>query len=158
MRNLLFIILGALSLFLAFYYHRQYANTKQELELANRRILDRDTQIIRLQKQTQGTAILPSATSTLGRLNAAEINRLKNKGLKNPEADLKQSLLASQSSVLTHKGALGGTMAIRDMQVLNDRYALAYFEDGHSGGYILLRYQVSATGQVTWKVLDNYLI
>jgi hypothetical protein len=49
---------------------------------------------------------------------------------------------------------VGGTMSIRDSRILNDRYAMAYYEDGHMGGYMILRYEVT-NGNITWRVVDS---
>jgi hypothetical protein len=168
MKNILFLLFCGFSLFLAIYFYRQFNTTQQQLELANRRVLDRDTIIYQLQKRLQ-TAGLPqpdsaaageviASSSNLGRLSTAELGRLKNKGLKNPEADLKADLTTNQESILLQKGSLGNKMTIRDVQILNERYALAYFEDGHDGGYMVLRYEVQPTGRLSWVVLDRYLI
>ncbi|GEO05829.1 hypothetical protein AAE02nite_34930 [Adhaeribacter aerolatus] len=168
MKNIVFLLFCAFSLFLAIYYYRQYDETQRQLELANRRVLDRDTMIYGLQKKVEQRGLADSSSvdapevvpspSTLGKLSPGEINRLKAKGLKNPEADLKTNLTENQQNVLQQKGTLGGTMAIRDIQILNERYALAYFEDGHQGGYMILKYEVQPTGRIAWVVLDSYQI
>jgi hypothetical protein len=172
MKNVLLIVFGAFSLFLAIYYYLQFDNTTQQLQLANQRILDRDTEIYKLQKKTgtfradNGTAknkralspAVVASPSSLGQLSAAEINQLKKRGLHNPESALKTDLLTNQKAILSEKGTLGGTMALRDIRILNARYALAYFEDGHKGGYMLLRYEVKPGGQISWTVLDNYMM
>jgi hypothetical protein len=172
MKNVLLIVFGAFSLFLAIYYYLQFDNTQQQLQLANQRVLDRDTEIYKLQKRlgtfrndnstarnrrpTAPTVV--STPSSLGQLSASEINQLKKRGLENPESDLKKDLLTNQKQVLAAKGTLGGTMAIRDVRILNARHALAYFEDGHNGGHMVLRYEVKPGAQVAWTVLDNFMM
>lgn len=169
MKNVLFILFSAFCLFLAIYYYFRFDNTQEQLQLANQRILDRDTEIYKLQK-SQGsfrkdpardtktdTAIIVSP-STLGQLSVAEANQLQKQGLKSPEAELKSDLLANQKQVLPLQGSMGGTMAIRDIRILNARYALAYFEDGHNGGQMVLRYEVKPGGQVSWTVLDSFMM
>ncbi|KAA5539358.1 hypothetical protein [Adhaeribacter rhizoryzae] len=169
MKNIIFLLFCAFSLFLAIYYYRQYAETQRQLTLANRRVLDRDSMIYGLQKKVEQNGIKDTtlnkepevvvSPSTLGKLSTSEINRLKAKGLKNPEADLKTNLTENQQNIVPQKGTLGGTMAIRDIQILNERYALAYFEDGHQGGYMILKYEVQpATGRINWVVVDSYKI
>jgi hypothetical protein len=172
MKNVLLIIFGAFSLFLAIYYYLQFDNTRQKLQLADQRVLDRDTEIYKLQKKlgtfrtnnsrpksrlAASPAVITSPSS-LGTLSASEINQLKKQGLQNPESELKADLLSNQKSVLTQKGSLGGTMAIRDIRILNARYAQAYFEDGHNGGQMVLRYEVKPGGQIAWTVLDTYVM
>jgi hypothetical protein len=172
MKNVLLIILGAFGLFLAIYYYLQFDSTQQKLQLANQRVLDRDTEIFRLQKRlgifrnnAASTKNKPAATpevipspSTLGRLSASEINQLKKLGLANPESELRADLLANQKDVLKRQGTMGGTMAIREVRILNARHALAYFEDGHNGGHMVLRYEVKPGGRISWTPLDNYVM
>ena len=175
MKNFLFILLIAASLFLAILFYWQFSNAQKEVNLSRQRISDRDSKIYKqdrlidsLQKRVSGMP-QPSAGDTieletppsarfmdeLGSLSEADINRLQKKGLRNPEVELKNSLIKNQSTLIPVKGTVGGTMAFRDIRILNDRYALAYFEDGHNGGNMLLKYSV-ANGEVTWKVLDSY--
>jgi hypothetical protein len=170
MKNVLLIIFGAFGLFLAIYYYLQFDAAQQKLQLANQRVLDRDTEIYKLQKRLgvfrnyNGSAKIKAATkpvvvaspSTLGQLSTSEINQLKKRGLENPESELKADLLTNQKKVLTMPGTLGGSMAIRDIRILNARHALAYFEDGHNGGHMVLRYEVKPGGSISWTVLDNY--
>lgn len=168
MKNIVFLLFCAFSLFLAIYFYRQYSETQRKLELASRQVLDRDTMIYQLQKKTEQLPapdttlkkepVVIASTSTLGKLSTSEITRLKAKGLTNPEADLKADLTENQQNILQQKGSLGGTMAIRDIQILGERYALAYFEDSHKGGYMVLRFEIQPTGLIAWVVLDNYQI
>jgi len=167
MKNIIFLLLLVFTTFLAIYFYRQYSNTQQKLELANRQVLDRDTMIYQLQKKVTQNITPPVITDTaviaspsnLGQLSPTEISRLRSKGLRSPEVDLKADLTANQRQILQQQNdTLGGTMAIRDIQILNERYALAYFEDGHVGGYLILRFQVQSGGQISWEVLDAYRI
>lgn len=166
MKNVLFLILIVASLVLAIFFFRQYTIAQSELALANRRLTDRDTQIYRLQKLITPSKSLPmaptesvtSSPSTLGKLSPAEIGRLQQKGLAHPEADLKENLLTNQKNLLTTKGVLGGTHQFRDIQILNEHYALVYFENGQQGGYMLLRYNATTSDQISWQVLDAYTL
>ncbi|KAA9340581.1 hypothetical protein [Adhaeribacter soli] len=175
MKNFLFILLIAASLFLAILFYWQFSSAQKEVNLSRQRIADRDSKIYKqdrlidsLQKRVTGLPQLaagdtieletpPSAqfADELGSLSESDINRLQKKGLRNPEVELKNSLIKNQSSLIPVKGTVGGTMTFRDIRILNDSYALAYFEDGHNGGNMLLKYSV-ANGVVTWKVLDSY--
>jgi len=166
MKNVLFLIFCGASLIMAIVFYRQYNITQTELALANRRLLDRDTEIYRLQKLVVPSKTIPLAptqkvtpsSSSLGRLSSAEISRLQQKGLQNPEAELKENLTTNQKEIVITKGVLGGEQKLRDIQILNERYALAYFEDGHQGGYMVLRYEVQAPDQINWQVLDAYTL
>ena len=74
--------------------------------------------------------------------------------LKDIVADLKK-----RSELIPYKGIMGGTMGFysdNDIHVLTDQWVLAYFEDGHISGYMLLRYDTNE-GTISWKVIDSYL-
>lgn len=165
MKNLIFILFIAFGLFLALFFYRKYALADSELTLANQRILDRDRIIYNNQRQldalknekTRKPAI-PAAgmgTSGLGTLSPDELTSLREKGLTNPEITLRDDLISKQE-ILLPKGSLGGTMAIREVRIVNDRYALAYYEDGHNGGHLLLRFSIEPDKRINWKVLDRY--
>ncbi len=171
MKNLIFILFIALGFFLALYFYRQYTLTQTELTLANQRILDRDRIIYNNQKQLDALKskkpAAPTANSvidtaaigntTLGSISNSELARLQQRGFTNPEVDLRDDLINKQGMLLP-RGSLGGTMAIREVKILNDRHVLAYFEDGHNGGYMLLRFSIEPDKRITWKVLDYYVI
>ncbi|QNF31937.1 hypothetical protein HUW51_04055 [Adhaeribacter swui] len=165
MKNLIFILLIAFGLFLALFFYRKYALAESELTLANQRILDRDRIIYNnekrmeaLKNETTGKANTPAigtGTSGLATLSPEELNSLREKGLADPEANLRNDLISKQE-ILLPKGSLSGTMAIREVRIVNDHYALAYYEDGHNGGHLLLRFTVEPDKRITWKVLDRY--
>ena len=113
MKNLSVIIILIASLLLAVFFFWQYKATQSDLALANQRMTDRDTQIYKqakeietLKNQASGKVISgnqdtikletpPSAqfADELGSLSESDIARLENKGLENPEVDLKNDLL-----------------------------------------------------------------
>ncbi len=168
MKNLIFILLIAFSLFLALYFYRQNDLARTELTLANQRILDRDRIIYKNQmqlnalknkNQSSPATRQPTVTnpSSLGSINAGEVARLQRSGLANPEIDLREDLISKQN-ILLPQGSLGSTMAIRDVKILTNRYVLAYFEDGSNGGYILLRFSIEPGKRIAWKVLDYYTL
>jgi hypothetical protein len=165
MKNLIFILLIAFGLFLALFFYRKYALAQGELALANQRLLDRDRIIYNNQKQldalknntpeqTTNPQIVGNNVGS-GNLSRNDVNSLREKGLNNPEINLQNDLISKQD-ILLPKGTLGGTMAIREVKILNDRYTLAYFEDGHNGGYMLLRFSIEPDKRINWKVLDYY--
>ena len=88
-----------------------------------------------------------------------DIEQLQKKGLRDPVGDL-VSDLQEHPELIPHGGVLGGTMAFgfpEKIHVLTDRYVLAYFEDGHIAGWILLEYQVARGGRITWRRIDSYV-
>lgn len=178
MKNLLYLLFLAAAFFLAILFFWQYKTTRSELGLQTQRVTDRDQLIFKqnklidslklqvanygsgsgsttIQEDTIELMTPPSAKfmDELGSLSEADVRRLEKKGLQNPEVNLKNDLMKKQASLIPTKGSVGGTMAIRDIRILNDTYALAYFEDGHNGGNMLLKYSVT-NGTITWKLLD----
>ncbi|OKL39857.1 hypothetical protein [Pontibacter flavimaris] len=169
MRSILPWILAAIFLFLALYFYWQKNEAESRLHIADTQVAEIDQE---LEEQTEAVdsleeMVLPPDTMNLvppggaafvdelGSLSQSDIQRLKRKGLKNPETDLMNDLNRKQEELLSTKGVLGGTMAIRDTRILNDRYAMAYYEDGHIGGYMLLKYEVK-DGRISWTVIDDY--
>jgi len=68
--------------------------------------------------------------------------------------------LSERPGLIPYEGVLGGTMGFYDkerIQVLNDRWVLAPFEDGHKGGYVLLRYDIEEDRFISWQVVESYL-
>jgi hypothetical protein len=41
--------------------------------------------------------------------------------------------------------------------VISDKWVIAYFDDGHIEGNMLLSYSVK-NGNISWKVIDSYLL
>ncbi|ARS36201.1 hypothetical protein [Pontibacter actiniarum] len=168
MKNTLPWIVAALFLFLALYFYWQKNEAESRLSIADNQVEAIDQE---LEEQTEAVdsledMVLPPDTMSLvppggaafvdelGTLSQGDIQRLQRKGLENPEAALKNDLNRKQDKLIPTDGVLGGSMAIRDSRILNDRYAMAYYEDGHIGGYMILKYEVS-NGNISWKVIDN---
>ncbi|MDX5436874.1 MAG: hypothetical protein LPK03_06740 [Pontibacter sp.] len=168
MRNITPWIIAAVFLFLALYFYWQKNEAESRLAIADNQVTEIDQE---LEEQTAAAdsleeMVLPPDTMNLvppggaafvdelGSLSQGDIQRLQRKGLQNPETDLMNDLNRKQDQLIPTKGVVGGTMAIRDSRILNDRYALAYYEDGHIGGYMLLKYEVN-NGNINWTVLDS---
>ncbi|GAB3535440.1 hypothetical protein GCM10027443_24550 [Pontibacter brevis] len=168
MRTILPWILAAIFLFLAFYFYMQKNEAENRLAIADNKVEEIDAELAQRNQAVDSLEdiMLPPDTmelvppggaafvDELGTLSESDIRRLQQKGLQNPETDLMNDLNRKQSRLIPAEGTLGGTMAIRDSRILNDRYALAYYEDGHTGGYMLLKYTVS-NGNINWNVIDN---
>lgn len=87
------------------------------------------------------------------------IAELKEMGLADPVNDLKADL-KSHPELIPYKGRLGGTMGFRfpdKIYIASSQWVLAYFEDGHVGGMVLLKFAVSDKGLISWKVADSFL-
>lgn len=93
------------------------------------------------------------------RLWSWDIERFKKKGLKQPQKDIIADL-RKHNELIPYEGVRGGRMGFYfedNIWVLTKKWVLAYFEDGHIDGYMLLEYQVSDDGKISWKVIKSYL-
>lgn len=93
------------------------------------------------------------------KLYSWEIGRLKKNGLQDPIKDIISDLM-KHKELIPYKGVLGGTMGFyheRNMHILTSKWVFASFDDGHIGGNMLLEYQVSDEGKISWRVIDSYL-
>jgi len=136
---------------------------RSELQEAQKHLQDTERQNEEL---TQRIAILESSLRqheslllNQPALRDWEIERFKQKGLKDPQKDIIADL-AKHSELIPYEGVLGGTMGFyfpERIWLLTEKWALAYFEDGHIPGYMLLKYEVSDNGEISWKVVASYL-
>lgn len=93
-------------------------------------------------------------------LDRHQTEYLRKRGLDNPVEDIRNDLIASPG-LIARPGVLGGEMGFYfpdGIHILNHRWVFAYFEDGHIGGAILLRYDVGGDGNIIWEVLDEALL
>lgn len=102
-------------------------------------------------KQTEEINKHPGADPTI----AIE---LKRKGLDGGPDQVVADLL-KHNELIPYEGVLGGKMAFfkDNTYVISDKWVLAYFEDGHMNGNMLLGYSVKS-GIISWKVIDSYLL
>jgi len=138
----------------------RYQNDLNVLEHRNRSLSDQNTElsgtIIDLQNEVRKyQANVPS----LSELNAtpSETLRLEDSTWtpKNILSDLKR-----HNDLIPYEGVLGGKMGFYDDEkifLLTDRWVLAWFDDGHIAGYMLLKYQINKD-EISWKVMDSYLL
>ena len=92
-------------------------------------------------------------------LSKGDITYLNKQGISRLEEDLATDLMRHKE-LIPYKGVMGGTMGFyskEDIHVLNERWVMASFEDGHIGGTMLLEYKVSRGGEIQWKVISAYL-
>lgn len=85
-----------------------------------------------------------------------EIDYYKDMGIDDPE-DYITSDLMSKPELIPYKGVLGGTMRTWDVSLLGNHWAVAYIEDGHVAGKMLLKYSVTKDKKVKWVVMDSYM-
>jgi len=100
-----------------------------------------------------------SKPANLIELYSWDIEEMKRRGLKEPVKDIISDLMQHRE-LIPYKGSLGGTMNFYSegqIRILTKKWVLAYFEDGHNGGYILLEYEVTNSGKIKWKALASYI-
>jgi hypothetical protein len=117
--------------------------------------VDSLTQRLAILEQEQAGRTPAAAGPTL--LRDWDLTYLREHGLKDPVPEIKASL-ARHTHLIPQEGVLGGANQVFEDKifVLNRRWVLAYFEDGHNVGNILLSYQVNK-GKITWKVIRSEL-
>lgn len=92
-------------------------------------------------------------------LHSWDIEQMKRKGLKDPVKDI-ISDLRQHRELIPYKGSMGGIMKFyseSQIWILTKKWVLAYFEDGHNGGYLLLEYEVTKDGKIKWKTVASYI-
>lgn len=92
-------------------------------------------------------------------LDKKQVRDLIKNGLNNPVQDLRNDLI-SGPEIIGASPVLGGKMGFyfRDgIHILNKKWVLAYFEDGHMAGALLLRYEVEQNGFIIWEVIDEII-
>jgi hypothetical protein len=168
MRTIFAWILAAIFLFLAMYFYWKKNDAESRLAIADNKLAKTHQELDQTQEIADSLEPMDFPPDTmemvppngvnfvdqLGALSESDIKKLKAKGLRSPEADLMNDLNRKQRQLIPTEGTMGGTMTIRDSRILNDRYALAYYEDGHDGGYMVLRYEVN-NGNINWRVVDS---
>jgi hypothetical protein len=105
----------------------------------------------KLVKQTEDIKKLPG-------VDPAVVIELERKGLTGGPDEVVADLL-KHTELIPYEGVLGGKMAFfkANTYVISDKWVLAYFEDGHINGNMLLSYSVK-NGNISWKVIDSYLL
>ena len=134
------------------------------LNLMNKGRIDRleaDNAILarKLEQAQQNGTVPGSPPASPIELFSWDIQAMQKKGLKDPVNDI-VSDLKQNGKLIPYQPSMGGTMNFYDagkIWILTGKWVLAYFEDGHNGGYFLLEYEVRAGGKITWKILTSYL-
>ena len=83
---------------------------------------------------------------------------LRKRKIPDPRSWLVESLV-SRRDLIPWEGIHGGTMKIYDpsgVWFIGPRWCIAWVEDGHMGGYMLLRFQED-DGKPQWQLLDSEL-
>jgi heme exporter protein D len=91
--------------------------------------------------------------------NPEIINSLKRQGFNGGVQEIIGDLL-KHNELIPFEGVLGGKMGFyrkEQVFVISDKWVIAYFDDGHIEGNMLLSYSVK-NGNISWKVIDSYLL
>ncbi|HRV71481.1 MAG TPA: hypothetical protein P5541_05550 [Thermovirgaceae bacterium] len=84
--------------------------------------------------------------------------RIKTSQRPDPKTWLTESIL-SRDDLIPWEGVLGGTMRIYDpssVWFLGPNWCLAWAEDGHIGGYMLLRFETGTEDKEPfWRLIDS---
>ena len=92
-------------------------------------------------------------------LESWDVQRMQKLGLVDPVHDIIADL-RKHSELIPFDGSMGGKMDfyIEDrIWILTNKWVLAYFEDGHNSGQLLLEYSISKKGEINWKRLSAHL-
>ncbi len=121
-----------------------------EYHQTNTRLVERVDSLVK-----QLDKLPPPKTQSL-LITAYDIQQMKDKGLDNPVQNLIEDL-SRHPELIPYKSVLGGHMRFfkDEIYVLTSRWVLAYFEDGHIAGKMLLEYSVADDGTISWKVLQS---
>jgi hypothetical protein len=142
-KNLLLLFLAAGLVASLFYNFRQ----QSEIGSLQAQISDSALQkkILEEKNESLGQAIPPGP----------DWDQRTTESVTNPREHVLEDLL-SRKDLLPWEGVLGGTMGIhrkQDVWFLGPSWCVAYVEDGHIGGYMLLSYEIGKTG-IEWNLLD----
>lgn len=132
--------------------HEQLAQARKQLESTQTQLEITQTRL----EQNQQEENTPQP-STL--ISSWMVDLLKRQGLDDPLQDIVSDLM-QHPELIPYDGVLGGTMGFyspEGIHVLNTRWVMAYFEDGHISGQMLLRYQITDDVRIEWEVLDSFL-
>jgi len=122
---------------------KSYMALKSDMEKLNQKVSDKNSDLNTSQK--------------LSKLQSWDIKRFQKKGLKNPEADILESL-TKQTHLIKFEPQPGVSWRFdkNETIILSDRWVFTKFDEGHMLGSMLLSYNVN-NGSITWEVISQYL-
>jgi hypothetical protein len=127
--------------------------TQLEIENQNisQKLLQMNNPSSSLPKQSQ-------STESKNLIDDFQLKKLEKKGLKDPINDLRNDLI-QHPELIPYKGVLGGTVGFGEdpdsIIILNEKWILAVFSDGHFEGVMLLEFNI-LNNKIMWKVIDSY--
>ncbi|WP_134149266.1 hypothetical protein [Flavobacterium sp. 270] len=78
----------------------------------------------------------------------------KKKGIKDPEKFITDGL-RSKPELIPIKGVLGGTISFGQIQLLGNKYLIAYYDDGHIEGKSIYQYKLNDSGKLEFKIVGS---
>ena len=85
-----------------------------------------------------------------------QYGRIKRLGINDPVEFVKNDLMENHDLIPNRETPKGPMYFQKShIYVLNDKWVIAYYEDGHFDGYLLASYEIDNNKEVTWKVLDR---
>lgn len=134
---------------------------QERLKNLNQRItVLEDSETIWLQKEVELTTEIANLEERIKQANNPQIiDNLRRQGFNGEVQEIVDDL-EKHDELIPYEGVLGGKMGFYDKDhifVISDRWVLAYFEDGHIGGNMLLRYSVE-NENISWEVIDSYIL
>lgn len=71
--------------------------------------------------------------------------------IEDPETFISNSL-REQTNLIPLEAVLGGTMAFRSIEILNEKWVMALYDDGHVQGQAIYEYSLQPDGSLEFKV------
>jgi len=138
-------------------------NEIERLEINNRELLEKleqsNNESIERKRELDNTGLSVNKPANTIELHSWDIEGMKIKGLKDPVKDIISDLMQHRE-LIPYEGSLGGTMNFYSegqIWILTKKWVLAYFEDGHNGGYLLLEYEVTKDSKIKWNTVASYI-
>ena len=110
----------------------------------------------RRRQPVSGATVLDSTRNlSTYTLSSGDISRLKAEGLSEPASEILYDL-TNHNDLIPAEPSLGGKMLFfpTESHFVGPDRVLAYFEDGHTAGRLLMSFTVEQ-GKISWKVLEQ---
>ncbi len=136
----------------------------EEVKTANRELLEEvehnkelmDELKVDLADLKEALSLKEGELLTQPLFDAIALKELERKGYEGSVDDLIDDL-TNRPELIPFDPVLGGTMHFSRVIPLNHRWVYATAEDGHILGDLLFSYDITASGEVTWTLLDDWL-
>lgn len=117
---------------------------------------EKDRLLLEIAKLEDENEILKSQLETLQPWSTITESKLITLGYQGTSQDLIKEIQA-QPEIIPYENSSGGTMFITDVYLLSHQHAFANFSNGHTIGYLLLKFEIIDGKAANWKVLDSYI-